>query len=66
MKITVYARTNISQSRCSTTFEIPDADVLGEDGKRDDAAVEEIAKSALDNLMEWGWFEGEDTHNDRD
>lgn len=65
MKITVYAKTNISGSRCSITFEVPDEDVMGPDGHRDDAKVEELALEARSNLMEWGWFEGEDS-NERD
>ena len=64
MKITVYARTNIAQSRCAVTFDIPDEAVAGANGERDEAKVEVIAKDALGNLMEWGWFEGEDRNAD--
>lgn len=60
MKITVYAKTDIAGSRCSITFDIPDADVTGADGEVDTTKVEVLAAEAKDSLIEWGWFEGED------
>lgn len=57
MKLRVYASTNKVGSRCETTVEIDDEELEGMDANERNAYLEEMAKDALWQLVEWSWEE---------
>lgn len=54
IKITVYASTNKVGSRNETSFEV-DRDDLPENPAEREAAINDMAKDAMWDLIEWGW-----------
>lgn len=56
MKIKVWVKTNKVGSDSKTSFEIDDADLKQIKGKdKKEAYINELAKEAMFNLIEWNW-----------
>ncbi len=60
MKLTVYAETQYIGSRDTEDIEVPDEELEGLEGMERDKVIEEYAKDALWNLVEWGWYNTEE------
>lgn len=59
MRIKVRVRTSKVGSACEDVIELNDEDYKNEDGSLDMEAIDEAARDAMSNMMEWGWEEVE-------